>query len=97
MNKKRLCIVMMSGFELIGDLSVSPSGDSGLLEYPFLLQRQGQNLGLLDMMKIGVLSGKSIELNMRAHLWIGEPSAAIAKVYMAQRSGLILEGMAVNQ
>jgi hypothetical protein len=89
---KRLCVVMMNGFELIGDLC-----DSGRLERPFLLQRQGVNLALVDMMKIGVLSGDSIMLNMEAHLWIGEPSEAIAKIYRAQRSGLILDNAAVNQ
>jgi hypothetical protein len=85
MIEKRLCVVMMNGFELIGDLY-----NDGRLERPFMLQRQGPNLVLVDLMKIGVLSGDSIELNMRNHQWVGDPSEAIAKVYKAQRGGVIL-------
>jgi hypothetical protein len=94
---KRLCVVMMNGFELIGDLIESPSG-CVTLNRPFLLQRQGPNLNLVDMMKIGVLKGESIELNMNNHLWVGEPSEAVEKVYKMQRSGLVLQGtLAANQ
>jgi hypothetical protein len=85
MDTKRLCVVMMNGFELIGDLC-----NDGRLERPFMLQRQGPNIVLVDLMKVGVLSGDSIELNMRNHLWIGDPSEAIVKVYKAQRGGVIL-------
>ena len=64
---------MMNGFELIGDLSVSQDGNSAILERPFMLQRQGPTLVLVDMMKIGVLGGDSITLNMMACLWTGAP------------------------
>ena len=94
---KRLCVVtMVGGTDLIGELVFCQGG--AMLERPFLLQRQGQNLGLFDMMKNGVFSGQSIELNMISCLWVAEPSEAIAKAYKAQRSGILLHGhMAANQ
>ena len=100
--QKRLCIVtMVGGVDLIGELIVSRSvEDTSRLERPFMLQRQqpSGNLVLIDMMKTGVFSGDSIELNMISVLWIAAPSDAIAKAYKATRSGLLLDAnMAVNQ
>ena len=98
MTTKRLCVVtMVGGFDLIGDLCE----DTGLIERPFTIHRQGSNLALSDMMKNGVFSGDYIRLNMDNVIWTGTPSEAIAKAYKATRSGLVLQGTmppaAVNQ
>jgi hypothetical protein len=99
-NAKRLCIVtMIGGHDLIGDLIFSSNVvDTSRLERPAMLQRRPDgSLNLFDMMKNGIFSGNSIELNMISVLWIADPSEAIAKAYRAMRSGLVLQDMAINQ
>jgi hypothetical protein len=96
MIQKRFCVVMMaSGFEMVGDLNP----ETGKMERPFLVQRQPgpggtSNLVLIDMLKIGVIAGNSITLNMNQHLWTGDVSEPISKAYKAARGGIVLPGPA---
>jgi hypothetical protein len=99
MKPKRLCVVTMIGpVDLIGDLIESYQGRFAKLERPCMIQvRPPNNLVLVDMIKgNGVITGASLEINMRNVLWIGEPTQGIRSAYQANRAGLIAPGPVSN-
>lgn len=98
METKRLCILSMSnGSEVMGDLVATDEPDWARLERPCVLQMQApNNLVLRDMLRGNqALSGDSVMVNLRAVMWIVEPSRELLSAYQAQRAGLLVANSAV--
>jgi hypothetical protein len=93
---KRICVLaMIDGMNVMGELIMPDERPSAELRQPCILQLMNGQLGFHQILRNGLLSGDSVDVNMRAVKWISSPSPTLLGAYRAAVSGIVMPGATV--